>query len=333
MNIFEEYIANSFSGITDTPEVLQVKQDLLQHMNEKYEELLSAGLSAHEAIGSVIADFGAVDELLIEMGLKVEQTVEQESVQQAEFVTLSKIRAYLETSRKAALLIASGVAIILLGVALGLFIEANGLFGGHSDNIFGIVVIIAAAIAVGMFIYGGTSFSEHSELDDDFLIKHETYQIVQKESHQLRKDYQRNLIIGIVTIILAPIYILVAESFSFLGIERNSVSIFLMMIAFGVFILIFNGITSSAYDTILKKGKSVSEYYSTNIKDTSPEYQNKRKAAEKMRSLIWSIVVVAFLVWGFIFDGWGIAWIVFPITGILSNPILSMIYGVDDLDE
>ncbi|MRI82569.1 hypothetical protein GIY11_11170 [Aerococcaceae bacterium DSM 109653] len=243
MNIFEEYIANSFSGITDTPEVLQVKQDLLQHMNEKYEELLSAGLSAHEAIGSVIADFGAVDELLIEMGLKVEQTVEQESVQQAEFVTLSNIRAYLETSRKAALLIASGVAIILLGVALELFIEANGLFGGHSDNIFGIVVIIAAAIAVGMFIYGGTSFSEHSELDEDFLIKHETYQIVQKESHQLRKDYQRNLIIGIVTIILAPIYILVAESFSFLGIERNSVSIFLMMIAFGVFILIFNGIT------------------------------------------------------------------------------------------
>jgi len=72
MTIFEEYIANSFSGITETPEVLQVKQDLLQHMNEKYEELISEGLSKHEAIGAVIADFGAVDELLIEMGLKVE---------------------------------------------------------------------------------------------------------------------------------------------------------------------------------------------------------------------------------------------------------------------
>lgn len=333
MNIFEEYIANSFSGITDTPEVLQVKQDLLQHMNEKYEELISAGLSAHEAIGAVIADFGAVDELLIEMGLKVDLTVEEEPLQQAEFVTLSKIRAYLETSRKAALLIASGVAIILLGVSTGLFIEVNDLFGGQSDNIFGILVILFTAIAVGMFIYGGTSFSEHSELDDDFLIKHETYQIIQKESHKLRKDYQRNLIIGIVTIILAPIYILLAESFPFLGIERNSVAIFLMMIAFGVFILIFNGVTASAYDTILKKGKSVSEYYLTNDKNASPEYQSKRKDAEKMRSLIWAIVVVAFLVWGFIFDGWGIAWIVFPITGILSNPILSMIYGVDDLDD
>lgn len=70
-----------------------MKQDLLQHMNEKYEELISAGLSAHEAIGAVIADIGAVDELLIEMGLKVDLTVEEEPLQQAEFVTLSKIRA------------------------------------------------------------------------------------------------------------------------------------------------------------------------------------------------------------------------------------------------
>jgi len=225
------------------------------------------------------------------------------------------------------------VAIILLGVATGLFIETNGVFGGQSEYILVIVVIIAAAIAVGMFIYGVTSFSEHSELDEDFLIKQETYQIVQKESHQLRKDYQRNLIIGIVTIILAPIYIFVAESFSFLGIERNSVSICLMMIAFGVFILIFNGITSNAYDTILKKAKSVSEYYATPNTVKSPEYHQKRQAAEKMRTLIWAIVVASFLIWGFIFDGWGIAWIVYPIAGLLTNPILSMIYGVDDLDD
>ena len=58
MEALIEYLNNLFHGVKETPEVLRAKAELLQMMEDKYEELLADGKNEEEAVGIVISEFG-----------------------------------------------------------------------------------------------------------------------------------------------------------------------------------------------------------------------------------------------------------------------------------
>ena len=57
MDALIEYLNNLFSKVTDTPDILRAKAELLQMMEDKYEELIADGKSEDEAVGIVIKEF------------------------------------------------------------------------------------------------------------------------------------------------------------------------------------------------------------------------------------------------------------------------------------
>lgn len=69
MEAIREYLNNLFMNLPETPEVLRAKAELMEMMEDKYEELIKEGKSEAEAIGIVISEFGNLEELSDELGI------------------------------------------------------------------------------------------------------------------------------------------------------------------------------------------------------------------------------------------------------------------------
>ncbi len=70
MEAIREYLHNLFMSLPETPEVLRAKAALLEMMEDKYDELVSEGKSEKEAVGTVISEFGNLEELAEELGIE-----------------------------------------------------------------------------------------------------------------------------------------------------------------------------------------------------------------------------------------------------------------------
>lgn len=69
MEAIREYLNNLFMGLPETPEVLRAKAELLEMMEDKFDELVSEGKTEKEAIGIVVSEFGNLEELAQELGI------------------------------------------------------------------------------------------------------------------------------------------------------------------------------------------------------------------------------------------------------------------------
>lgn len=69
MEAIREYLNNLFMNLPETPEALCAKAELMEMMEDKYEELIKEGKSEAEAIGIVISEFGNLEELSGELGI------------------------------------------------------------------------------------------------------------------------------------------------------------------------------------------------------------------------------------------------------------------------
>ncbi len=69
METIKNYLETMFKNLPQTEKVLKGKSELLQMMEDKYTELVSQGKSENEAIGTVIAEFGNLEELAEDLGI------------------------------------------------------------------------------------------------------------------------------------------------------------------------------------------------------------------------------------------------------------------------
>ena len=126
MEEIREYLHNMFLNIPETPQVLRAKAELMEMMEDKYEELMQEGMSEKEAVGTVISEFGNLDELAEELGIdgfvNQEQTqsetmgnstTDDTSRQSDSRWGLEEVRRYLSDGRKHARMIALGVMLCI----------------------------------------------------------------------------------------------------------------------------------------------------------------------------------------------------------------------------
>ena len=62
MEAIRNYLETMFLNLPNTPEVYKAKNELWQMMEDKYTELKNEGKSENEAVGTVIAEFGNLDD-------------------------------------------------------------------------------------------------------------------------------------------------------------------------------------------------------------------------------------------------------------------------------
>ncbi len=314
MDIIKNYLDNVFQALPQTREILNLKNELLANMGDKYEELKLAGKTENEAIGIVISEFGNIDELLKEMNINVASQAHISLDKPAgPKLSLEDARNFINLKRKNARYVGLGVALILLGVATLIgclaLIDANIILkqvSSESKGMFPVIMLFLFIVpAVGLFIFSGTQLEPFNFIEEGkFELSASAKVILSKEYPDISAEKPMAIITGVSLCILSPVPI-------FLGSMINAhftlagVCILLVMIALAVNIFIYTGMLPETYKKLLK------------IEEFSPEKKQENKLIGAVAGIVWPLATAIFLFLGFVFNMWGICWLVFPITGIL----------------
>lgn len=312
METIKNYLDNMFAGLPKTAKIAELKSNLLATMEDKYNELKSQGKSENEAIGIVISEFGNIDELMNELGIQKDDEV----TNSMQAVSENEVEEYLHVKRRNGFLIGLGVSLCIMGVAL--LILCDTLFKADIPGV--ILLFVFVAVAVSLFIYSGISFESYKYMEEGVQLPFGIEADLKNRYNQLKPIFTLMLILGVCMIVLSPIAIFVGDMIS----DDASVYglvVLMFIVATSVFIFINFGITREGYERLLKVG----EY---TVKNKSKmQKENEDKVIGAVASIVWPLAVAIFLFSGFVYNLWHIAWLIFPITGILFGSF-SAVYSI-----
>lgn len=317
METIRDYLNNMFANLPKTARVTDLKNNILSNMEEKYNELKSMGKSENEAIGIVISEFGNIDELVNELGIKRETREITELV-----VNSDEVDAYLNIKRKAGIQIGLGVFLCILAPALLILISVP--FGkaasetGLSEDTRGILGVIALfiliTIAVGIFIYSGMGFERYKYMEKGVHLPGNIEAELKQQYGRYVPVFYLKLIIAVCLMILSPISIFITYLMKSVPDELGPV-IVLIIIAAAVFIIISISSIKEGYERLLHIG------------DYKREPKKEDRVIGAVAAIVWPLAVVIYLISGLVYNNWGINWIVFPVTGILFG-MFSAAYNI-----
>ena len=217
-----------------------------------------------------------------------------------------------------ALKIAVGVALILTGVSALLLLETRS----EGIGVFALLSFIAAAVV--LFITAGTG---ESAFWRTFPAVPDLYEAEEKARFQ--KLFGPGIAVGVVVILLAVALLVLGEDR--LG-ENAAAAAFLMAVAGGVSVLVYLGIQHGKYfperrqwGLILPDEDDMDEGIAAAIEEQVDRElgramrQERTAAGPDWDGAIMLAAAGIFLLAGFLFSAWAVAWVVFPLGGILCG--------------
>jgi len=307
MDAIRTYLDNVFAAFPQTSQVATLKAEMLADMEEKYHELKREGKSEHEAVGSVIANFGSMDEITAELGL----VPPYETTEPKRGITVTRDEAleYVSLMKKSGRWIGLGVWLILTGVAA--MVALNSFVTTNAAGIFVLMIFIAAAVAI--FVISGSRTSRYEGYEEEnVLLDPQTRMDIEQESARFMPRFAASIAGGIAAILLAVgLNVLFDEiAWASISVAQLTVSFssgFLFIVGFAVFLFVSACYKKSAYDNLL-----------------NDEDHERRAQEEKSDRIVGTVAAVwfpavtaAYLLWSFIADAWHISWVLWPVAGVL----------------
>ncbi|SCJ90684.1 Uncharacterised protein [uncultured Eubacterium sp.] len=315
MEIILNYLDSMFAQLPDTEEVRKAKGEMASTMEDKYTELKAEGKSENEAIGIVISEFGNMEELIRELGIR-ERDASSNAMQEtkpspAVKINLNQGREYIEDMKGYARKIGIGVVLCICSPIL--LINSGVRTDAATPTAIGLVVLfVMVAAAVVLFIVNGISMSKYEYLQHEvFELEPGAKSVIGKLQEEARPVFGRKMAIGVSCIIIGVIPAIVAgiifDESQAVKIGA-AVSLLLLFVAAGVYILITAGMPYGCYDVLLQKG------------DYSVE-RKKNKLIDKVATIYWPVIVAIYLAYSFLTEDWGRSWIIWPVAGVLFGAI------------
>lgn len=308
MDAITSYLDHMFRGLPKTDEVAKAQRELQQMCEDRYHELREEGVSEHEAVGRVITQFGDLDEVADELGIRA--AVDGRPIVDDRIdVSRADAERFLQVRRRAAWLIAGGIVVILLGVTSIIYFSELAPPAADLNPIALALFFVAIAIAVAMFITGGMSMSRFNRFErhelrlDPATADH--YRDLREREHG---RYTASIVIGVLIIILGfgtgAVGGMLADG-DFSNYANWLVSPMPLIISVGVAVLVIGGMRRGSLDRLTSEG------------DYDPDARKRNELLEKIAGPYWLLTVLVFLAWSFIGDAWSRSWIIWPIAGVL----------------
>lgn len=315
METIRNYLDNMFSGLKRTAETERAKRELLNMMEDKYNELIAEGKSENEAVGRVISEFGNLSELKEELGLSDADVI----TDTRRTVDFKESEEYLSSSAKAANRIAVGVSLCILSPAP--LVTLAGAFGsGSSESVSKLAVFIGlmllfalVAVAVALFITTSIRISKYDYLKtEEISLEHGALAYVKELRDRFKESYALLMTVGVVICVVSVVPLLGIALL--LGEGRTvilGVAILLLLLSIGVHLIIRAGMIKESYCVLLQEGG----------------YADKKanRQVEKIGQIYWSVAAAIYLIWSFVTFNWGITWIIWPIAGVLFGVLSAII--------
>ena len=159
MNAIRNYLDNMFRNLPNTEEVRRAKTELLEMMEDKYEELIKEGKTENEAVGIVISEFGNLDELAESLGIS--EAVAENPDEDKPMLSLDRVKEYLGMMSQHSILVPLAIGLCIFSVAFNIIADA---IPGFPEFLGVICMFLSIGVAVGLFIYEGTKKNEYKEI-------------------------------------------------------------------------------------------------------------------------------------------------------------------------
>ncbi len=170
-----------FADAPKTRRAMELKEELLGNLNEKYNDLIAQGISEEEALKNVVNGIGDVDELI--RGLKETDVMDHTEVQRQR--------------KKTATIVTSALALIMLGVLVLIL----GVAALHLNPVVMTVIMIAMIVTAScMLVYHFLSRPKYVRADDTLVEEFKQWKSNNARSERLRKSISS--ILWMVTVII-----------------------------------------------------------------------------------------------------------------------------------
>lgn len=247
MNAIRNYLDNMFRNLPNTEEVRRAKAELLEMMEDKYEELISEGKTENEAVGIVISEFGNLDELADSLGIS--EAVSENPDENKPMLSIDRVKDYLTMIGQRSILMPLGVALCIFSVAFNIIAEVI------SDilDAFGVsAMFMAIAAGVVCFIISGIKKKEFAEVyKKECSLSIETAEYVRAQRKNFKSSYGLMSSFGIGLCILSVVNPIIIGSIPFLNNDIGGV-LFFAFIALGVFLIMSANVKMNGYDRLLE---------------------------------------------------------------------------------
>ncbi len=319
MEAVKNYLDRMFANLPNTPSVMRAKDELLQMMEDKYTELISEGKTENEAVGSVISEFGNLDELAEALGVEEEvrqQKAESVETAEKEVIGTEEAKSYITAKYSQALPVALGTALCIMSficpaIAPEILPDIYEPLG-----VLGLFAFITAGVI--LIIIGMTRNKEHRRINGkDSTLSVDATKYVKNEYARFDATRTALLMTGIVLCAGCWLPSALLSNFSRAEALLGGPMLF-VMVAIGVFMIIYSSICNHAYTDLLElndKGSMKSAYKPA--AEPGEKLQYVSPAAEFIMDVYWQTVTCLYLIISFTTFAWGISWIIWPLAALL----------------
>lgn len=323
MQAIRNYLETMFMNLPNTPEVLRAKEELWQMMEDKYTELKNEGKSENEAVGTVISEFGNLDELAEELGIhQFMELPEVVAEQPGRTITMEDTKQFLHDKARQAFQVAFGVLLCIVSPVGIIISEAV-----HINELFGLVALfLCIAVAVGMFVFSGISIRKWDFLkQESCALDFETTNYVHEKKEYNRGIFALFLVIGIGLCILSVIPVIIFGEINLhlqaVDLESMGAAFLLLFVAIGVFLIVYGSMIYGSFDELLKVNdvRTVGGNY---VPEQKEQYMTP--AMTTIMEVYWPTITCIYLIWSFLTFEWWITWIIWPVAAIVHSILKSI---------
>ena len=319
METIKQYLETMFASLPDTPEVRRAKEELLQMMEDKYNELLAEGKSDNEAVGTVIAEFGNLDEIAEELGIRGVMSGEGGSAKSGRHVTAEEAEQYLADKKKDAFKTALGVLLCIWSVIGPIMTE-----------------VLMIAVGVCLFVYSSMIMKKWSYIKkESCYLDFPARQKIADKKERFRVSHAMSMTIGIVLCIISFVPAAIMSEVGELQQGMNHVidmdalggAFLFVFVGIGVFLIVYTSIVNGSFEDLQGKNFGAGKYRSSSsVKDKyiSP-------GAELVMNVYWYTVTCIYMIWSFLTFSWHFTWIIWPVAGVIYGG-LSKVLKVEEDD-
>ncbi len=318
METIKNYLEAMFAGMPDTPEVRKAKAELLQMMEDKYSELREQGQSENTAVGTVISEFGNLDELAEDLGLKkeVEEFHETESANPRRQISRDEAAAFIENRIKKSLFRALGVMLCIISVACPILTaqsEKRILLAGPA------LMFVCIALGVGFLVYSGFVDSDWKFIGKQLcFIDMNTASYVKERRRGFEGIRAICVTIGIILCIVCWVPCML---FAMTARVTFGPAMMFMIVGIGVFLIVYANSASKGFDMLLRVNdtKTISGGYG---EPAPSEVKYISKTAETIVVCYWPVITCLYLTLSFLTFRWDLTWIMWPIAAVAHRAVV-----------
>ncbi len=272
--------------------------------------------------------FGVSTDYLLKDECEASQSVEGVEPSDKDYplkkVSMEEANDFMEIKKKNAPKIAAAVAACIVSPVVLIFLAglSETQIGNISEGVaasVGLVCLLGfVAAAVFTFISCGMQTKRFEFLENECF---ETAYGVEGLAREKLKKYEgtftRGIAIGVVLCIVAAIPLLVAACMDAPDVVCTSfVSLLLILVACGVYLMIRVGVVKESYDILLQEG------------DYALDEKRMKKKSDAFNGAYWCIATAIYLGWSFWTMRWEFTWIIWPVAGVLFAAVSGIFRAV-----